>query len=166
MHDGRSQIECGAALERTLARHHLNEHDAQRPDIRARIRRRAENDFWRHIGQGAGDDPERFERRDRLRRFFWQPLCGATGDPEIEHLDHAVACHHRVDTLQVAMDDTTLVSVHECRCNLRGVAHGGIYRQPVPANRVRERLALDKLHHQKDVAIDLVHFVHDADVRM
>ena len=83
---------------------------------------------------------------------------------EVEHLDLSVGGERDVRRLQVAMDDTPPMRVVQRR--------GDLYTPPddVPGRRRRasddlaQRVALDELEHDERQPVDVLHFVHAADV--
>ena len=83
---------------------HLVDRDAKREDVRRRARGIAARLLGRHVGHR----PEQrtwIRLHDFLRRRRRSPGVGNAGQPEVQHLHVAVAAHHHVLGLDVAMDD-------------------------------------------------------------
>ena len=92
---------------------HLVEHGAEAEDVAARIDRAAGRLLRRHVGGGPRDRPRQTQRRIRLarERALVRAILAtdALGQPEVEHLDGAVAADHHVGRLEVAMNDALRV---------------------------------------------------------
>jgi hypothetical protein len=73
---------------------------------------------------------------------------GDLGEPEVEHLDRAAGRDLDVGGLQIAMDDTLGVRGLERVHDLARDAEGLLERNRAGLDAVRERRALDQLHHQ------------------
>ena len=95
------------ALERESPRQHFVEHDARGVDVRARVRAVAPRLLGRHV----------VHRAERLLRERVGGV-GEAGDAEVSDLDAAVAKHHDVLRLDVAVDDVVTVGHGERLGNL------------------------------------------------
>ena len=99
------------------ARQHLEQDDAERPDVRAAIDHAATRLLGRHVGGGAEDDAGRgglIGQRRRHRGVGRGPRRRARraqrlGQAEVQHLDGAVGTQLDVGRLQIAVDDAVLV---------------------------------------------------------
>src|SRR5262245_59427663 len=102
---------------------HLEQHDADRPDIHPMIQRSAHAPlFWSHVCHGAEDralpgDLNGFSFRtegsidrkaSRWQRGSWS--IEHLGDTEVEHLDGARVGDDDVVRLEISVDDVLLVS--------------------------------------------------------
>ena len=96
------------ALERESPRQHFVEHDARGVDVRARVRAVAPRLLGRHV----------VHRAERLLRERVGGV-GEAGDAEVSDLDAAVAKHHDVLRLDVAVDDAARMRVRERLHDLR-----------------------------------------------
>ena len=88
---------------------HLEHHDAERPDVAARVGLFAARLLRRHVGDGA-------DRRSRNRQL---QRVGELRQAEVENL-HAVVGDDQVAGLDVAMDDALRVRFGEPLGDLRG----------------------------------------------
>ena len=96
--------------ERMTAGNHLNEDDAERPDIAALIDGFSEDLLWSHVRKRSG-------RGNALRGAG----CGYhSGEPEIDDLGYLFICNDDVRGLDVAMHDVARVSRAEPPGNLNG----------------------------------------------
>ena len=96
------------ALERESPRQHFVEHDARGVDVRARVCAVAPRLLGRHV----------VHRAERLLRERVGGV-GEAGDAEVSDLDAAVAKHHDVLRLDVAVDDAARMRVRERLHDLR-----------------------------------------------
>ena len=103
------------ALECATSGHHLEDDDAERPDVRALVHRLPARLLRRHVRRRAENDP-------RLRRVHATAsasscafaLDAASGlhrlrETEVEHLHRAVGAHFDVRGLQIAVNDALFV---------------------------------------------------------
>ena len=90
----------------------------------------------------------------------------APRDPEIEDLGVAVARHHHIGGLEIAVHDPALMRMVERGGDLRAVACHSIGSKRPGRDRRRQRLAFDKLHDQERMAAGFIHLVELADVRV
>ena len=106
-HDRVHRRPLGLATERPASGEELVQHDAEREDVRPRIDRLPERLFGRHVAAGADDHSGPGMRFPGHGRGSGSPgrLGGRFRQAEIEHLDQALARHHHVCRLQVAMND-------------------------------------------------------------
>ena len=153
---GRAQIlRCAIGVQATArgrhrrTREHLVQHATKGPDVAADVRRASLQLFRRHVGDrphrdaGQGDVLLHGSRRvvagERLREGLRQA--------EIEQL-RAVLREHDVRGLQVAMDDAGTMRRSESIGQLYRTLQRVVQRQPAVRQPLRQRLALDVLHHE------------------
>ncbi len=161
--DGRHERGLASARERPVAGRHLVQHDAEREDVGARVDGAALDLLGRHVRHRAHDDALT-RLGDGLE--FRSRVCSHLGQAEVEHLHAAVARHHDVGGLQIAMHDALLVSgrqrfgdLHRQREDL---PHRKSGRQHLPV----QRLAFHQLHRQEMHAFRLLDGIDGDDVRM
>lgn len=120
-------------------RQHLEEHDAEREDVRTRIDRVTEADLRRQIAGSADELTGAGELRGRIAL--------REGDAEVGDLQQTAPGQHQVRRLDVAMDDPALMGDGESLRRLHQQP-GGFMRldAAVAAQPFGERLALDELH--------------------
>ena len=120
---GRYWLACDVAVDplqriggskREHARKHLVQGDAQRVEIAPRIHRsiHAPGLFRGHVGKGAGND---FRRRRHLTLARQSGRDAKAGEPHV-----AGVVDEHVLGLDVFVDQTTLVSMAERRCQVDG----------------------------------------------
>ena len=165
--DRGAQLEPRLPLERPLPRRQLVEHDPERPDVAARVRRPAPQLLRRHVHQRARQHARLRQRLPRRRRRVGelvarQPLRQA----EVEHLDLAFRRHHHVRALEVAMHDAPRVRVRQRAGQLLPVPQDLLDRQRAAGHPLAERLPFDELHRDVGLAIGFAHVVDRADVGM
>jgi hypothetical protein len=166
--DGREGRDFVFALERALARDHLVEENAERKDIGARIGRLARRLFRCHVA-GRAQNPaftgEIGTRSDRRRRAIG---CRRhdLGETEVEHLDDPVVLQHHVRGLEVAVRDTLGVCVPHGIGDRDGEIEKRCERITACRHPFGQRMALEKLHRQKRVAVGFFDRVDGDDVRM
>ena len=164
--DGRQDRHVRVALERLVASGHLEQQDAEREDVRARVDWLALCLFRRHVGDRAHDASVAGDRRGGNGgreavegRFFAQ-----LGEAEIQYLHAAFVGDHDVGGLQVTMGDTPLV------CGADGVGQRDAHlqqlveRHALPADDLGQRLADHQLHRQEGHAVLLVDGIDRDDV--
>ena len=121
----RQGVRGGLALEQPLPGEHLEQHDAEGPDVGAFVHRRASGLFGTHVGRGAHDDagPGRpAAERCRVGHCLGRRCFQRLGETEVEQLDAAVRQQLDVGRLEVAVDDAVLVGGFQRLGNLRGGA--------------------------------------------
>ena len=124
------------ALKGQAAREHLIEHDAGGVDVRARVGAVALRLLGRDVVDGA----------ERLLRHGVGGV-GKTGDAEVRDLDAAVAQHHDVLRLDVAVDDAARMRVAQPFHNLCDeMQRLTPVQTPTPLHILLERDAVDELH--------------------
>ena len=156
--------------KRPTARQHLEQDDAEGPDVGAAIHRLPARLLGAHVGSGAENDPGPRHRRRRegrrlrhVRRRTRGGLQGL-GQAKVEHLHGAVRADFDVGGLQVTVDDPLLVRrLQRLRDLLRDrqrVVEGDLSaRDPL-----RQVLALDQLHDQGTDAARFLQAVNVGDV--
>ena len=151
-------------VERHSPYEHFVEDHAERIEIAPLIRWLALGLFGRHVMRSAEDHPRRCECRARgLERF---------GDAEIEKLGDlvavAIARHHDVLRLQIAMDYTFAVREHERAPDPFEQPHRAL-RLPraLSDDHLLEAAPVDELHDDVESTVGgLSQVVHGHDVRM
>ena len=83
----RGQLELVAAAERVLAGGHLVEDDAERPDVRPRVGRLAEEQLGRDVGDGADERAALGRLLHGSRRVLLGGRIDASRQPEVQDLD-------------------------------------------------------------------------------
>jgi len=147
--------ERGAA-ERWRTGHQLVQHDAERVQIARCARAFAANDLRSEISRRSDQQPGRPRRG----------LAEAGGDPEVRDLDPSVAGEQHVLGLDVTMNHAAAVRMGERVGNRAadrqclGHAHGS------SSQSLAQRLPLDVLHGQEDLAVELADVVEHDDVGM
>ena len=127
------------ASERQRPRCHLVKNDSQRPDVRSRIGRLADEDFRRHVTRCAHHDARlshaRRKRRAPTRSFSLQRRLGValqvSGQSEVQHLDGALRRDHDIGALQIAMHDAVLMRMADRTRDLRAIPDHRLNREPV-----------------------------------
>ena len=143
-----------SAAERQPSGHHLVEDAAERVDVAARTDLgEAEALLGRHVAGGAEHQSVLGHRRDVAREPF------DLGEPEVEHLDGdavrpvAPALEEDVLRLEVPVDDAGLVRGGERIGDPRAEPGREIDRHRVSRHALRQRPALEELHHQVGRAV-------------
>src|SRR5438876_3251902 len=142
------------AIEGHHAGEQFVEHDAAGKDIGAAIHHLGVDLLGRHVSDGA----------DNLAGAGHGIVANA-GDAEIHDLAIAVAQHHEIGGLDVAMDDAAAVRVSQAIAGLHDVSQlfydGDL---PVAGDDLIERLAVEELHHQIGIALMIAQVIDDDDV--
>jgi hypothetical protein len=126
----------------------LEEDDAERVDVAARVDPAAVELLGRHVGRRADDHPGSRER-GRVH-------AGGARDPEIEEVDRSVARDHDVARLHVAVHDAGEMRGRQRVGHGRGEP-GGVGGRPraAPRNLGPEIVAVDELRHEEHLlAVD------------
>ena len=132
------------ALEGDLAREHLEEHDADRVEVRPLVYPLALGLFRRKVLCRAEDGA-------RLRHA----LVAGVRDAEVGDLHGARVVDEDVLRLHVAVDHAVLVGVGECREQAQRDADRVVAAEPAaPPDELFEGLALDVLHHDEVGAVE------------
>ena len=179
MENRRAQLDVRPAAEGQLAGRHLVEQHAERPDVCPLVHRFVPKLLRRHARHRSHHVSRQRQRNVQLRArdrgqgvglLGGRPFVGASRNPlgqaEVEHLDLVERRDHHVRSLEVAVEDPTLVRVREGGSDLDAEVQHGFRGQPVPRQQRVERLAFDGLHGDVGLAIGLAHLEHGADVRM
>src|SRR5262249_43937246 len=127
----------------------------------------------RHVPQGTREVVAPVERSHDLGGLIFEGLRGhPPGKAEIQHLNQAFTGDYDVGALQVPVDDRTVVRMRQGACNLAPVSQDGLGGQagtadhPRAADKCRQRLAFDQLHHDVELAIELANLVYSANIWM
>ena len=140
--------------ERGLAGEHLVEHESERVDVGLDRRRLVIEELGRHVGRRA--------RQRMPARFLDQ-----RGEAEVRQPDLAPAVDHHVRGLQIAMEHALVVRRGQPRAQLARHVDRGVMRQPADSPQQRRQvLAVDVLHRQEGMPVDLADVVDAADVRV
>lgn len=163
LHDRRHHFRDGVACECLPAGQHLEEHDAERPDVGALVHGLAARLLGRHVGRGTENQTEvcgvRGERggvRDVRRRSRARRIHGL-GKTEVEHFHRAVRPDLDVRRFQIAVDDAALVRGFERVGDLpRDGQHFG-HRQRTARDDGRQIFTIDQFHDEAavDDAVDV-----------
>src|SRR6185295_13541405 len=98
--------------ERALAGEHFVHHTAEGPDVRALVDGAPARLLRAHISRGAEDDTVAGAAdgdRGRLRDVRAPSLAAGFGEPEVQHLYHAVRRDLDVRGFEISMNDAFLV---------------------------------------------------------
>ena len=159
----------GLASERRSSGQHLEQHAAERPDIRQSPGRSRSCLLGTHVGgcpqqhaTRAAAGHRRRLRQVRLRRRRLEDL----GQAEVEHLDPPFRCDVDVRRLQVAVNDALLVSGLERLGNLSGERGRFLDWNRSTHQARRERLTLDELQDEVPRRPNLLQVVDGPDVWM
>ena len=157
--DGRARELLGGARERRLARQHLVQHTAQRPQVGAGIRALAVQLLRSHVRGRA----ERDLRRVRVRA---RSALAQLGDAKVQDLD-AVRGDEQILGLQVAVHDAQCVGRAETAADLQRVAAGARDVQARLGVQQRAQIrALQQLEHdERRAGLGLLHVQHARHVR-
>ena len=142
--------------------HDLEEHHAQRIDVRPRVGAGRFDGLLRgHVGRRADPDPGRGQgRHDR------GALVGHLGDAEVRELGDVQTRQQHVGGLDVAVDDAVLVGVLQGIRDLADQARGALEGQHALVQQVLERAAADVFHHDVGQAVRLAGGEDAHDVRV
>src|SRR5262249_5977077 len=106
------RVGYGLVGKRRAAAQHLEQHAAERPDIRALVQGAAARLLWTHVGRCSEDGPLALERGGQRRRYrelrLRRPF-PRLGETEVEHLHRSAGGNLDVGRLQVAMNDALLM---------------------------------------------------------
>jgi hypothetical protein len=144
-------------------------HAAERPDVGTFIDDLTSRLLGTHVRRGA--ENHAFIRpidRDGERVFQvgGRPLAPRFRQPEIEHLHDTVGRDGDVGGLQIAMDDSFVVSRFQRIGDLARDCQRFRYLQPTRAQTVRQRLALDELEDEPVTLVTMLDSVDSGYVRM
>ncbi len=141
--------------ERGMARYHLIDHQAERPDVGSVVSRFAPRLLGRHIHCGSHGGTCLCQ------------LCeaGKLGQSEVNDSGHPVRRDHDVGGLDVAVCDALLVSPGEALRHLGGDVDRVINLERSPVNLLLEAFSLVIFHHNEHPPLrGLVDVMDDADV--
>jgi hypothetical protein len=176
---GRIPVENGVehdrrrvALKRQDAGRHLIQDGTEREQIGARVGELAARLLGRHVRhraqrrarRGQVDPAAGFVRRAGAR----SRLAGTVDlrEPEVEDLHLPARVHEDVRRLDVPVDDALRVCRLERVGHLGGHVHELRGVESPASDQVRQRLALEQLHHDEVLPLVLVDGVDGADVRV
>ncbi len=152
-------------LEREAAGHHLVDHDAQGPDVRAGIRRHAPELLRGHVGRRAHGHAGPRQAR----------LVAQAGDAEVQELDLPAGrqsrcqarCQDNIRRLHVAVHHPPLMGAGEAGGDLGGHLDRLGHRQGAAVQPAAQRLPLVEGHGDEQRAVlGLADLVDGADVGM
>src|SRR3954452_659006 len=137
---------------------HFVENHTETPNIRASINLRAASLLGRHVTSGsqyrAQISPSKCYRSCPVRRSpesfrGWEGWIGDGGfgkfcNAKIEHLHVSVRPEHDVLRLDVAMDNSRVVSSGECTCHLNGDVNSFNQLHSAVRQMLTQRLAFDQ----------------------
>ena len=153
---GRERVAHRLAFEEPAAGQHLEQQDAEGPDVRALVHGAAARLLGRHVGGRAEDQPRGgagVRERRRLREVGRRGRPGVRARPrlrqaEVEHLHRAVRRQLDVRRLQVAVHDAFLVRLLESLRHLLRDPARLVERDRAALESRGEVLPLHQLHHQ------------------
>jgi hypothetical protein len=157
---GNRRGDGGSAKRRPIGEH-FEHHHAKAEDVASSVDVAPLSLLRRHVRRGAEHDAgERLVRRGAAR-FRCQPL----GQPEIDHLHHAIGPQHDVFRLDVAMDDPRVVRRQQCAGDLsRDAARLGCSDRAAHAR--PKRLPVDHLRRDVVMVAGGPDVIDDRDIRM
>ena len=164
----RNQLERIGRRERTMARGHLVEHDAEAVDIRTMVDRAAVQLLRRHVRRRArlrdraclrGGVPQAGRRLTRQQR-------NRLRHAEVEHLHRTIPHDLNVGGLQVAVDDAFRVGGAERRSELAPNRQRSRQGDALAPEFAGEAVALDVFQHEIRPSVVLDDVVDGRDVRM
>ena len=120
-----------------LARGDLEQHDAEREDVRATVDVAAEHLLGRHVGRR----PERRAGASQLAHVVEE-----LGEPEVRHLGGALVRDDHVGGFEVAVEHALLVRVADRERDVAEDLHPAAQGESLARQERRERLADDELH--------------------
>ncbi len=153
-HHRGEHVRHALAAEGRPSREHLQQNDAERPDVGTAVDRLPPGLLGRHVGRGPEDDagPRGLVRERRRLRVVALLLLGIAreglGQTEVQELHLAVWCHRHVRGFEVAVDDPLLVRVLERFCHLASDRQRLADRDRPLLETFEERRALSHLHDQ------------------
>ena len=139
--------------EKPIAREHLEQDDAEGPNVRALIHQLPTRLFGRHVGSGTDNHAHPADRVHRQALRVLEPLAGRgfvrhLGQSEIQHLHRAVRPQDDVARLQIAVHDALLVRVFERVGDLPGDLQRLIQGHGALPDSFRQCGTVHQLHHQ------------------
>ena len=152
-------------VERHAAREQLEEHDAEREEVRPVIDGPPERLLRRHVGHGPDDHARDRHLRLRVTRGLGALGPHELGEAEVEHLDEPALGPHQVRALDVAVHDPAGVRLVQRIGDLQADLDDLADRQRPFRDARRQQFALDILHHDEVGAARLADVVGDGDVR-
>src|SRR5207253_9762588 len=111
------------ALERSLTRYHLIEHNAQTPYIRALVNLNPSCLLWRHVGGSAYNQTRSRPHHSSCRRFVVRGNCLLLSQlckPEVQNFHITVGTKHYIFRLDVTVNYPRLVRGGERVRDLNG----------------------------------------------
>ena len=172
--DGVHGVERRLALEGELGRDHLVEDDAQREDVAAPVELLAAGLFGAHVAErahdragdgldaAAGQGPGEIDGQGGLVGDGLDEL----GQAEVEELGVAVPGDHDVVGLDVAVEDAGVVGLGQALGDLDGDLDRAHEVELAVGDDPADGPAVDILHGDEQVAVDLVDVVDLGDGRM
>ncbi len=141
--------------ESPLAREHFVQHKAERINVTPRADLFAGELLRRHVG---GRPAAHFGPAD---------VVGDSRQSKIRDDDLAAAIEHDIGGLQIAVQDSLGVGRREARAQLAGDLDGFVLRKTSNAAKQRcEIFAVDVLHREECLSLDVANVVHAAHIRM
>ena len=143
--------------ERQAPGQHFEEHDTERPDVRAFVGALPDDLFGCHVR----------DRADRRSGAGDGGLTGQLGETEVDELHVAASRHHDIGGLDVAVNDAGIVRCRETARDLRDDGRRFVEAQRTACDPLSKRLAVVVCHRQKHSALGrFVDLVDRADVRV
>ena len=169
---GRQRVRDGLALEQALAGEHLEQHDAEGPDVGALVGRPPARLLGAHVGRGAEDDAHlRCGEDVSVGEWPGSALAAARsferlGQAEIEHLDLAVRRDLDVGRLQIAVDDPRSCAASSPSASGSAMRSASAIGNRTPREADRQILAFDEFHDERTTAAGFLEPVDRRDRRM
>ena len=169
----REHVGALLAREHAPAGQHLEEDEAEGPDVDPAIDDLAAGLLGGHVGGGAENHPHPCGASRERRRERGVDVCRRAralrrkrlGETEVEHLHGTVGSDLDVCRLQVAVDDPVLVCSFESRGDLCRDRQRLVERNRPAGDAHRQVFALDELHHEGQDARRFFEPEHRRDVR-
>lgn len=164
MQDRRHRIGGGVALERAQAGQHLEQHDAEGPDVGAPVRHLTARLFGAHVG-GRAENPA---HGGRIRGDLGARIGRLDpGQAEIEHFHQAIGRDRDVRGLEIPMHDALLMRRVERGGNLSRDGQGVVERQRAARDQVLpQRDARNELEDEAGEVVSLFEAEERRDVGM
>ena len=117
LQDRRAGVARRFTLEGRATRDHFVKHDAQTPDVRARVEFQTSDLFGRHVCCGSHHDAglglDHGPGGGILINLVCAPTLSQLGKSKVEHLHNAVSAYHDVFRFDIAMNDSSRMRAGE-----------------------------------------------------
>ncbi len=170
MNYGGDRFSEAAAGVHPLASQHLDQDQAEGPNVGPLVHYLSSGLLGTHIGRRAHHDSlaRGFQRQRRgLGQFCFRQLrLQRLGQAEVQHLDLPLEGDLHVRRLQVAVNDALLVGYLQSLGHLQGKAMGLLHREGSLRNPLRQGGTLHQFQNQRSHIARFLEAVNGADVRV